>query len=93
MTKPIEIRSPRTGKFDYVIIPPPSKLLSQQCHRLRRGQIVWQEIGIQGRVEVLQQWKEAILSDRQLIVDALVNDTGRLSTSFLEINGSLSLSQ
>ena len=28
MTKPIEVRNPRTGKFDYVIIPPPSRLQS-----------------------------------------------------------------
>ncbi|TAF04905.1 MAG: aldehyde dehydrogenase family protein [Nostocales cyanobacterium] len=89
MTKPIEVRNPRTGKFDYVIIPPPPKLLSQQCHRLRRGQIPWQEIGIDGRIEALKQWKKAILSDRKQLTDALVNDTGRLSTSRLEIDSFL----
>jgi acyl-CoA reductase-like NAD-dependent aldehyde dehydrogenase len=89
MTKPIEVRNPRTGKFDYVIIPPPPKLLSQQCHRLRRGQIPWQAIGIEGRVNALKQWKQAILSDRKLLTDALVNDTGRLSTSILEIDSFL----
>ncbi|WP_353928907.1 aldehyde dehydrogenase family protein [Okeanomitos corallinicola TIOX110] len=86
MTKPIEIRNPRTGKLDYVIIPPPPKLLSQQCHRMRRGQIAWEEIGIQIRIEALQQWKQAILAERQNITDALVNDTGRLSVSILEID-------
>ncbi|MBD2295405.1 aldehyde dehydrogenase family protein [Anabaena sphaerica FACHB-251] len=90
MTKPIEVRNPRTGKFDYVIIPPPPKLLSQQCHRLRRGQIPWQEMGIEGRIEALQQWKQALLSDRKQLTDALVNDTGRLSTSMLEIDSFLS---
>ncbi|WP_071191048.1 aldehyde dehydrogenase family protein [Trichormus sp. NMC-1] len=90
MTKPIEIRNPRTGKFDYVIIPPPPKLLSQQCHRLRRGQIHWHELGIDGRIEALQQWKQAILSGRKQLTDALVNDTGRLSTSELEINSFIS---
>ncbi|MEA5577627.1 aldehyde dehydrogenase family protein [Anabaena sp. UHCC 0451] len=89
MTKPIEVRNPRTSKFDYVIIPPPPKLLSQQCHRLRRGQILWQEIGIEGRIEALKQWKKAILSDRKQLTDALVNDTGRLSTSILEIDSFL----
>ncbi|MFM2062408.1 MAG: hypothetical protein RLZZ507_2078 [Cyanobacteriota bacterium] len=90
MSKPIEVRNPRTGKFDYVIIPPPPKLLSQQCHRLRRGQIPWQEIGIEGRIEALQQWKQVILSNRKPLTDALVNDTGRLSTSILEIDSFLS---
>ncbi|MBK1988311.1 aldehyde dehydrogenase family protein [Sphaerospermopsis aphanizomenoides BCCUSP55] len=89
MTKPIEVRNPRTGKFDYVIIPPPPKLLSQQCHRLRRGQIHWQEIGIEGRIEALKQWKQAILSERKQLTDALVNDTGRLSASILEIDSFL----
>jgi acyl-CoA reductase-like NAD-dependent aldehyde dehydrogenase len=89
MTKPIEVRNPRTGKFDYVIVPPPPKLLSQQCHRLRRGQIAWQEIGIEGRIIALKQWQQAILSDRQQLTDALVNDTGRLSTSVLEIDSFL----
>ncbi|TAE61290.1 MAG: aldehyde dehydrogenase family protein [Nostocales cyanobacterium] len=89
MTKTIEIRNPRTGKFDYVIIPPPPKLLSQQCHRLRRGQIAWEEIGIAGRIEALKQWKQAILAERQNITDALVNDTGRLSISNLEIDSLL----
>lgn len=89
MTKPIEVRNPRTGKFDYVIIPPPPKLLSQQCHRLRRGQIAWQEIGIEGRIDALKQWKKAIISDRKLLTDALVNDTGRLSTSISEIDSFL----
>lgn len=89
MTKPIEIRNPRTGKFDYVIVPPPPKLLSQQCHRLRRGQIAWQKIGIEGRITALKQWQQAILSDRQQLTDALVNDTGRLSTSVLEIDSFL----
>jgi acyl-CoA reductase-like NAD-dependent aldehyde dehydrogenase len=89
MTKPIEVRNPRTGKFDYVIVPPPPKLLSQQCHRLRRGQIAWQEIGIEGRIEALKQWQQAILSDRQQLTDTLVTDTGRLSTSVLEIDSFL----
>ncbi|MGM3307591.1 aldehyde dehydrogenase family protein [Anabaena sp. WFMT] len=90
MTKPIEVRNPRTGKFDYVIIPPPPKLLSQQCHRLRRGQIHWQELGIEGRIDALKQWKQAILSERKQLTDALVNDTGRLSTTVLEIDSFLS---
>lgn len=86
MNKSIEVRNPRTGKYDYVIIPPPPKLLAQQCNRLRRAQVRWQQIGIEGRIEALQQWKEAILSIRQQLTEALVNDTGRFSVSVLEID-------
>ncbi|MEH2107119.1 aldehyde dehydrogenase family protein [Nostoc sp.] len=90
MTKPIEVRNPRTGKFDYVIIPPPPKLVLQQCKRTRRAQVRWQQLGLEGRIEALQQWKEAILSGRDRLTEALVNDTGRLSTSVLEIDSFLS---
>ncbi|MEH2139007.1 aldehyde dehydrogenase family protein [Nostoc sp.] len=90
MTKPIEVRNPRTGKFDYVIIPPSPKLLAQQCKRTRRAQISWQKLGLEGRIEALQQWKEAILSGRDRLTEALVNDTGRLSISVLEIDSFLS---
>ena len=90
MPNPIEVRNPRTGKFDYVIIPPPPRLLAQQCKRTRRAQVSWQQLGLEGRIEALQQWKEAILSRRDRLTEALVNDTGRLSTSVLEIDSFLS---
>ncbi|NEU83900.1 aldehyde dehydrogenase family protein [Nostoc sp. UIC 10630] len=90
MTKPIEVRNPRTGKFDYVIIPAPPRLLAQQCKRSRRAQVSWQKLGLEGRIEALQQWKAAILSERDRLTEALVNDTGRLSTSILEIDSFLS---
>ncbi|MBD2444208.1 aldehyde dehydrogenase family protein [Dolichospermum sp. FACHB-1091] len=86
MSKPIEVRNPRTGKFDYVIVPPPPKLLSQQCHRLRRGQIIWQKLAVEERITALKQWKQAILSERTQLTEALVSDTGRLSTSIMEID-------
>lgn len=89
MTKTIEVRNPRTGKFDYVILPPPSRLLVNQCNRARRAQIRWQKIGIEGRIAALQQWKQALISDREQLTEALVNDTGRLSTSVLEIDSFL----
>lgn len=90
MTKPIEVRNPRTGKYDYVIIPPPPKLLAQQCNRIRRAQVSWQQLGLEGRIEALQQWKQAILSGREQLTEALINDTGRLSVSVLEIDSFLS---
>lgn len=89
MPKSIEVRNPRTGKYDYVIIPPPSKLLAQQCSRLRRAQVRWLSIGLEGRIEALQQWKRAILSQRSSLTEALVADTGRLSISVMEIDSFL----
>ncbi len=86
MSQPIEIRNPRTGKYDYVIIPPPPKLLAQLCHRLRRAQKNWLQLGLEGRIDALQQWKAAIISRRDKLTEALVADTGRLSISILEID-------
>lgn len=90
MSKPIEVRNPWTGKFDYVIIPLPPKLIVQQCNRLRRAQRSWLQLGLEGRISVLQQWKSAIISGRDKLLEALVNDTGRLSISLLEIDSFLS---
>jgi len=90
MTKPIQVRNPRTGKLDYEIVPPSENLLEQQCLSLRRSQTHWQKIGIEGRIEALQQWKQAVLNRRDRITEALVNDTGRLSISVLEIDSFLS---
>jgi acyl-CoA reductase-like NAD-dependent aldehyde dehydrogenase len=90
MTKPIQVRNPRTGKLDYEIIPPSENILEQQCLHLRQAQNHWQQIGVAGRIEALQQWKQAVLSQRNSLTEALVNDTGRLSISVLEIDAFLS---
>ncbi len=89
MSRPIEVRNPRNGKFDYVIIPPPERLLLQQCNRLRRAQKSWQEIGLDIRIAALQEWKQAILSHKDKLSDALVADTGRWEISQLEIDSFL----
>ncbi|MEM7726383.1 MAG: aldehyde dehydrogenase family protein [Cyanobacteria bacterium P01_A01_bin.45] len=89
MSKPIEVRNPRNGKYDYVIVPPPPKLLAQQCKRLRRAQKNWREIGLEGRVKALQEWREGILSERDNLVNALTNDTGRLRFSEIEVDSLL----
>ncbi|MDB9321918.1 MULTISPECIES: aldehyde dehydrogenase family protein [Cyanophyceae] len=90
MTKPIEVRNPRTGEFDYIILPPPPRLLVHKCNRARRAQIHWQNIGLAARIDALLEWKQAIIYGREQLTEALVNDTGRLSTSVLEIDSFLS---
>jgi succinate-semialdehyde dehydrogenase / glutarate-semialdehyde dehydrogenase len=90
MTQPIQVRNPRTGKLDYEIIPPSKNLIEHQCLQLRQAQNNWQRIGIEGRIKALQQFKQAVLSQRDRLREALVNDTGRLSISVLEIDSFLS---
>ncbi|WP_019505220.1 aldehyde dehydrogenase family protein [Pleurocapsa sp. PCC 7319] len=90
MNKTIEVRNPRTGISDHTIVPPSKNQLEQQCLNLRQAQIHWQQIGIVGRIEALQQLKQAVLSQRDRLTEALVQDTGRLSISALEIDSFLS---
>ena len=90
MNQPLAVRNPRTGIFDYTIMPPSKNQLEQKCLSLRQAQIHWQQIGISGRIAALQQWQQAILSQRDRLTEALVNDTGRLSISELEIDSFLS---
>ncbi|MBW4511313.1 MAG: aldehyde dehydrogenase family protein [Scytonematopsis contorta HA4267-MV1] len=89
MSKQIEVRNPRTGVSDYVIIPPTQDVLAQECNRLRRGQSLWLQLGVEKRAEALQQWKQEILALRDELVLALVGDTGRLSISQLEVDSFL----
>jgi succinate-semialdehyde dehydrogenase / glutarate-semialdehyde dehydrogenase len=90
MTNSIEVRNPRTGKRDHVIVPPPVNSLEEQGMSLRQAQIHWQQIGVEGRIEALKYLKQAVLSQRERLTEALVNDTGRLSISVLEIDSFLS---
>jgi succinate-semialdehyde dehydrogenase / glutarate-semialdehyde dehydrogenase len=91
MTNPtIAVRNPRTGVFDHTIVPPSEDWLKERCSRLRQAQIHWQQIGVEGRIVALKQFKQALLSGRDRLTEALVKDTGRLSISVLEIDSLLS---
>jgi acyl-CoA reductase-like NAD-dependent aldehyde dehydrogenase len=90
MSLQISVRNPRSGKVDYWITPPASDRLVAECTRLREAQISWQQGGLEQRIEALQAWKQAILSQRDELTKALVTDTGRLSVSVLEIDSFIS---
>jgi len=84
------VRNPRTGKFDYEITPPTSEQLAEQCTNLRKAQINWQQSGLASRIEAMQAWKQALLSQKEEIVQALVSDTGRLLESVTEVDSVIS---
>jgi aldehyde dehydrogenase (NAD+) len=86
MSEQLGVRNPRTGKIDYWITPPPPNQLADQCARLREAQLNWKQGGLERRIEVLQQWKQTLLSQRADLTAALVTDTGRWSESVLEID-------
>jgi len=86
----IPVRNPRSGVIDHWIVPPTSDQLAAQCDRLRTAQAVWQEVGLEQRIVALQQWKQTIQAERDALIQALVDDTGRLGVSVLEVDSVLS---
>lgn len=90
MTEKLAVRNPRSGKIDTFITPPTLEELTQIGHSLRQSQLRWQQLGIKKRVEVMQDWKQAILSQKDDLVQALVADTGRLIESRMEVDSVVS---
>jgi acyl-CoA reductase-like NAD-dependent aldehyde dehydrogenase len=86
----VPVRNPRSGEIDYWIAPPTQEQLSEQCDRLRAAQPSWQAAGLEQRIHALQQWKHVIQGHREALIQALVNDTGRLGVSVLEVDSVLS---
>jgi acyl-CoA reductase-like NAD-dependent aldehyde dehydrogenase len=90
MGESIGVRNPRTGKVDYWITPSTADRIAAECNRLRQAQADWQQAGLEKRIEALQQWKQALLLQRDHLTAALVTDTGRWSVSVLEIDSFIS---
>ena len=90
MLNSYSVRNPRTGQIDYVITPPTPELLVQQCTNLREAQVNWRQSGLASRIEVMQTWKQALLSQKKEIIEVLISDTGRLSESVTEIDSVIS---
>jgi acyl-CoA reductase-like NAD-dependent aldehyde dehydrogenase len=90
MKEKISVRNPRTGKIDYSITPPTLEELTAKCANLREAQINCQKAGLEIRIATLQQWKQELISKKDQLTEALVNDTGRLSVTVLEIDSVIS---
>jgi succinate-semialdehyde dehydrogenase/glutarate-semialdehyde dehydrogenase len=82
----LPIKNPRTGKYDYEIELLTTEAIHANCLRLRSGQSDWYLKGIDHRIKVMQQWKTAVTSNKDEIVDRLCEDTGRYHESVLEVN-------
>jgi aldehyde dehydrogenase (NAD+) len=82
----MQIRNPRTGKLDYKISILPQQEIAAICQNLKQQQTAWANSSIQNRIEVLQQWKNAVQKNKQALVDALAIDTGRIQETILEVD-------
>ena len=86
MPSTLSIKNPRTGKFDHEIELLSSEAIHANCLRLRSGQSDWLEMGICGRIQIMQRWKSSIQDHKESIIDSLCVDTGRYHESVLEVN-------
>lgn len=77
MTREIPVRNPRTGENDYTIRAPDDAELAQIAAGLRAAQPAWQELGAEGRGQILTAWAQALLAEPRPVLDALATDTGR----------------
>jgi acyl-CoA reductase-like NAD-dependent aldehyde dehydrogenase len=85
----IQVRNPRSGQFDYEIVPPEPDELRRRTGELRKAHIDWAAGPIESRVAVLQRWKDQLLAHRTPIVEALVADTGRRLLAQAEFGGTV----
>ncbi|MEH7249454.1 aldehyde dehydrogenase family protein [Neobacillus niacini] len=83
----IDIRNPRTGEYDYQIVPISQEDLVKRCIKMREGQVSWQQLGVKGRIKVLEEWQTILRGAREEILEAVTNDTGRNRESIREVDG------
>jgi aldehyde dehydrogenase (NAD+) len=82
----IGVRNPRTGQIDYAIEPPEPGHLDALAARMRVAQEGWHGRGLEVRVDALRRWRDALARDRDAIIGALTDDTGRRGVSVLELD-------
>jgi succinate-semialdehyde dehydrogenase / glutarate-semialdehyde dehydrogenase len=82
----MKIRNPRTGLLDYEISPLRQSALKKKTIQLRAAQTEWANLGIEYRIEVLQNWKKAVENHKSELIDAICTDTGRHWETLLEVD-------
>lgn len=85
MTKTIAVRNPRTGAIDFQLQATEPAALAAIAAELRANQAAWEALGLEGRLEVLNAWRAEVHRQRDVLLQALVTDTGRLAESEREM--------
>ncbi len=85
MRPPLEVRNPRTGLIDHAIVPPEPGELDALATAMRAAQEGWHGGGLDARLEALRQWRAVLSRDRDAVIVALAQDTGRHGVSALEL--------
>lgn len=82
----IVVRNPRTGENDYTVKAITEQQLAEVCTDIRNEQVAWNDLGVDGRIEVLEQWKQILIENREVLLDAVSIDTGRRRESEREVD-------
>lgn len=85
-TRRIQVRNPRTGQIDYQFTSTGREEIESTCQQLRKAQKNWSAAGLEKRIEILLSFAKALKENREEIIQALVEDTGRLGISVMEID-------
>lgn len=87
------MKNPRTGKVDVNVPVFSQQEVADIAKALRKNQAVWWQMGIQQRINVMLRFADELANHKESLVNALVNDTGRLSESVLEVDVTVSAIQ
>jgi succinate-semialdehyde dehydrogenase / glutarate-semialdehyde dehydrogenase len=82
----VAVRNPRTGQHDYAFDEPSTAAIATMCQQMRNAQTAWGNSNIEQRIAALQQWKQAVIQQREALIDSLSIDTGRYHETVLEVD-------
>ncbi len=80
-------RNPRSGASDYLMPVYNAAQVADVANALRQAQTDWAALSLQQRLAALAELIDAIDADRDALVQALSQDTGRQQESAMEVNG------
>ena len=87
----LDVINPRNGQVDYQIDCLDAATVAGRALELRQAQIAWQDAGVDFRCEQFEQWRNAIVTNRAAIAEALCADTGRRLFAHFEVQKVLDL--
>lgn len=74
----LRAKNPRTGEEDYAVTTPTPGEVAELAASLRHAQHGWRDLGLDGRIDVMLRWADAIEREHDNIATAEGIDTGRL---------------
>lgn len=87
LPKSIAVRNPRTGENDFTIEATTGDAIATLANSMRSNQTGWRDLELTGRIDTLQEFKNALEKNREAIVSALSTDTGRHMLASQELDG------